>query len=108
MNGGYGASALNSVDSKFVDLITNMVSPDDDEKAKHRAFATVYDSKLILKRDLRKLLLVKTVANVGFMVPPPFGYATAVAAYAAHGVSNFEMAKIGKECVILEGLWKIS
>jgi hypothetical protein len=103
INGGYGASAFNSADKLFLKVAVGLISPEKEENAKHKAFATIYDSKRILKRDLRKRLIIKTIANAGFYVPPPFGWATMAAAYIAHADSNIEIGKDTKEYLILEG-----
>lgn len=103
IKGGYGASAFTSADKAFLKVAIGLISPDDEKKAKHKAFATIYDSKRILKRDLRKRLMIKTIANAGFFVPPPFGWATMAAAYIAHADSNYEIGKDVKEWLILEG-----
>jgi hypothetical protein len=84
-------------------VAVGLISPEKEESAKHKAFATIYDSKKILKRDLRKRLIIKTIANAGFFVPPPFGWATMAAAYIAHADSNLEIGKDTKEYLILEG-----
>ncbi len=103
IKGGYGASAFSSADKAFLKVAVGLISPEDEKKAKHKAFATIYDSKRLLKRDLRKRLIIKTIANAGFFVPPPFGWATMAAAYIAHAASNYEIAKDVKEYLILEG-----
>jgi hypothetical protein len=101
----YGAQAAGQIDGKFLDAIVNkLVSPKDEM---HYAFATIYDSKLSLKKSTAKRLIVKSIANAGLYVPPPWGWLTAIPAYAVHIGMNFELAKIGIEYVILEGLEKL-
>ena len=101
----YGAQAAGKVDAQFLDAIVNkLVSPKD---TKHHAFATIYDSKLSLKKSTAKRLIVKSIANAGLYVPPPWGWLTAIPAYAVHIGMNFELAKIGVEYVILEGLERL-
>jgi hypothetical protein len=101
----YGAQAAGKVDAQFLDAIVNkLVSPKD---TKHYAFATIYDSKLSLKKSTAKRLIIKSIANAGLYVPPPWGWLTAIPAYAVHIGMNFELAKIGIEYVILEGLEKL-
>lgn len=95
---------ITQADQKFLDFIVKFVSPTNKEKAKHKAFATIYDAKLTLKRDMTLRLTVKTVANLGFFVPPPWGYISAGIAWAAHLHSTVEIVKLGKEWFILEGL----
>jgi Putative Flp pilus-assembly TadE/G-like len=100
----YGVQALNPLDKQFVDFIVNkLVSPDGD-RAKFRAFATIYDSKFVLKKDTTEYLIAKSVANIGLFVPPPWGYISAAVAYGVHIYANVKLAKIGVEYVILEGL----
>jgi hypothetical protein len=98
----YGAKQAGELDKKFLDALVNrLVSRKD---AKHRAFATIYDSKLSLKKSTAKRLIVKSIANVGLWVPPPWGWLTAIPAYGVHIAMNLELLEIGKEYVILEGL----
>ena len=40
-------------------------------------------------------------------MPPPWGWISAIAAYAVHIKMNYDLAKIGVEYVILEGLERI-
>src|SRR5262245_20018706 len=78
----YGAQAAGKIDSMFLDAIVNkLVSPKD---TKHRAFAAIYDSKLSLKKSTAKRLIVKSIANAGLWVPPPWGWLTAIPAYGVH------------------------
>ena len=103
--GGYMAPALASVERPVLDFIVDkLVSPSDPKKATHKAFATIYDAKLTLKRDLMKRLVIMTVANLGFIIPPPFGFGTALASAAIHVWEMKEIALIAKEWIILEGL----
>ena len=102
--GGYGAGAYGSAEKPIIGAIVDLVSPKDQEKAKFTAFATIYDSKLVLKRKLSTHLLVKSVANLGFMVPLPFGIPTAIAAYIVHIYSSYKIIDLGIEYLILDGL----
>jgi hypothetical protein len=100
----YGVQALRPLDEQFVDFVVNkLVSPDNDRK-NFKAFATIYDSKFVLKKDTTAYLIAKSVANIGLFVPPPWGYISAAVAYGVHIYSNVKLAKIGVEYVILEGL----
>jgi hypothetical protein len=100
----YGVTALRPLDQKFVDFVVKkLVSPEGD-RAKFKAFATIYDSKFVLKKSTSEYLIAKSVANIGFFVPPPWGYISAAVAYGVHIYSNVKLAKIGVEYVILEGL----
>lgn len=100
----YGVTALRPIDQKFVEFVVKqLVSPEGD-RAKFRAFATIYDSKFVLKKSTTEYLIAKSVANIGFFVPPPWGYISAAVAYGVHIYANVKLAKIGVEYVILEGL----
>ncbi len=101
----YGAQAAGKVDGKFLDVVVNkFVSKKD---AKHKAWATIYDSKLALKKSTAKRLIAKSIANAGLWVPPPWGWLSAIAAYAVHIKMNYDLTRIGIEYVILEGLERI-
>lgn len=104
----YVPPVISSIDKALVERITNLVSPKDQEKAKSEAFATIYDAKMTLKRELAMLLPVKTFANIGFAVPPPWGYLTAIAAYGVHVYSSAQIVLVGKEWLILEGMEKVA
>jgi len=100
----YGAKALNSVDKQFLEFVVKkLVSPEGD-RAKFKAFATIYDSKFVLKKNTTSYLIAKSIANIGFFVPPPWGYISAAVAYGVHIYSNGRLVQIGAEYVILEGL----
>ena len=100
----YGVQALSQLDRQFVNFVVKqLVSPEGD-RAKFRAFATIYDSKFVLKKSTSEYLIAKSVANIGLFVPPPWGYISAAIAYGVHIYSNVKLAKIGVEYVILEGL----
>ncbi len=101
----YGAQAAGKVDGKFLDVVVNkFVSKKD---AKHKAWATIYDSKLALKKSTAKRLIAKSIANGLLWVPPPWGWLSAIGGYAIHIKMNLELAEIGVEYVILEGLERI-
>jgi hypothetical protein len=102
--GIYGEKALGGVEKQVINKLVDQTSPEDDDKAKSKAWATIYDSKIQLKMDLSKWLLAKTIANLGFFVPPPWGYISAAIAYAAHIYSDVQIAEIGKEWFIIEGI----
>ncbi len=104
IRGGYGASALTSADQKFLRTIVDYVAPDNQQKAKHKAFAAIYDARMTLKRDLAARLMTKSFANLGFLVPPPFGYATAIAAFGVHAYTQVQIVKIVFEWVKLDVL----
>lgn len=102
--GIYGEKALGGVEKPVINKLVDNTSPEDEDKAKSKAWASIYDSKIQLKMDLSKFLLAKTIANLGFFVPPPWGYISAAIAYAAHIYSDVQIAEIGKEWFIIEGI----
>ena len=101
----YGAPAAGKIDKPFVNaIVKDLVSKKD---KKHKAFATIYDSKLQLKKSTAKRLIGKSIANAGLWVPPPWGWLTAIPAYAFHIKMNYDLLMIGKEYVILEGFERL-
>ena len=103
MQGSTVPGALTTLDEKFLERVLKLVSPEDEN---HQVFATIYDSKLTLKKELAKYLLIKSVANLGFMVPPPIGYATAAISYAAHAAATVKILEIAKADLALTALGK--
>ena len=75
---------------------------------KMMAFATIYDSRMALKRQLAIILPAKSFANLGFLVPPPWGFATAAIAYGVHIAGTANIVLIGKEWFVLEALEAIA
>ena len=102
--GIYGEKALGEVEKPLLKVLTDSMVPENDDDGKSKAWATIYDSKLELKMDLSKWLLAKTIANLGFFVPPPWGYISAGIAYVVHIGADTQLALIAKEWFILEGL----
>lgn len=101
-NSIYGTDLVGKVDKPFVKaIVKDLVSKKD---KKHKAFATIYDSKVVLKRAVTPRLIAKFLANWLFLVPPPWGYLAAAGAYITHGVADEQLFEIGLEYVILEGL----
>ena len=100
----YATAILNSVEDPLIKFLAGQMAPDSDEAKKSKVFATIYDSKLELKMDFSKWLLVDTVSNLGFFVPPPWGYISAAIAYAAHIAADIQIVEIGKEWFILHGI----
>ncbi len=98
----YVPPGFGPADKKIVDLILKFVTPKSEENRKHRAFATIYDSKITLKGQVIKLLMLKSFANIGFLVPPPWGYLTAIPALATHLYGTGELILVAKEWIILE------
>jgi hypothetical protein len=98
----YGITqALTDADEEFLKFVADRMTAD---KGNHRAFATIYDSKLTLKKKYAKWLMRKSIANLGLFVPPPWGYATAAAGLGVHLKSTKEIAGITKEWLILMAL----
>jgi TolA-binding protein len=98
----YGANLARQVDDPFVNAIVNRLISR--ENGRHTAFATIYDAKLVLKKKTTKRLFVKSLANAGLWVPPPWGWLSAAVAYGTHLLMNKELLEFGIEYVILEGL----
>ena len=96
--------ALTALDEKFLERVMQLVSPEDEN---HQVFATIYDSKLTLKKELAKYLLIKSVANLGFMVPPPIGYVTAAASYVTHAYATKRILEIVKADLALMAFEKV-
>ncbi len=99
--GIYGLPVLTTVDEKIINFTTDRTSPDDEELD---AYAMLYDSRIRLKRELTGLLIAKSFANLGFLVPPPWGYATAAIAYGVHIYSTSQIVLIAKEWVVLDAI----
>ena len=98
---------VHQADARFLDTIVKLIVGKSSNDKKHTAFATIYDAKTTLKRQLVKQQLIKLVANGGLMVPPPWGVFVAPVAYAAHGYATYEILQIAKEWLILEALEKM-
>jgi len=62
----------------------------------------LYDARLTLKRELAVWLSAKAFANLGYLIPPPFGYPTAIAATITHVLGTAQIVLIGKEWLLLE------
>lgn len=90
---------LTETDRRIIDFIVNRSSPSGNGEM--RAFATLYDSRMTLKRKLRNWLAAKSLANIGFLVPPPWGYVSAAIAYGVHIAGTINVALIGKEWLLL-------
>lgn len=93
-----------SLDRKLIEFIVRRTSPSGDKPLE--AFATLYDSRLTLKRELAIWLTAKSIANLAFLIPPPFGYLPAIAAYGVHITASVNAALIGKEWLLLAVLEK--
>jgi hypothetical protein len=101
----YSPPPIPSIDRRVVKFVTDRTSPTD---GKMSGFATIYDSRMTLKRQLVVILPAKSFANLGFLVPPPWGYATAAAAYVVHIAGTANIVLIGKEWLVLEALEAIA
>jgi Putative Flp pilus-assembly TadE/G-like len=103
----YGTNFTGQLDKKFLNAVINKLIAKEGDDAKHHAFATIYDSKLVLKRATTKRLIAKFVANWLLYVPPPWGYLSAAAGYAIHAGANVQLVEIGVEWLILHGMEKL-
>lgn len=101
----YTPPPIPNLDLRVVKFVTDRTSPAD---GKMKAFATIYDSRMALKRQLAIILPAKSFANLGFLVPPPWGFATAAIAYGVHITGTANIVLIGKEWVVLEALEAIA
>ena len=102
----YGITpAVTQVDQDFLNFVANRVAADN---GNHRAFATIYDSKITLKKKFAALLVAKGIANLGLFVPPPWGYGTAAVALAVHIGATVKIAGITKEWLILSAMEEIA
>lgn len=102
----YGITpAITNADKEFLNFVADRMASND---GKHKAFATIYDSKITLKKKFSKLMIAKGIANLGLFVPPPWGYATAAGAYVVHLGATVEIAGITKEWLILSALEEIA
>ena len=101
----YSPPPIPTIDRRVVKFVTDRTSPANGEMT---AFATIYDSRMSLKRQLAVILPAKSFANLGFLVPPPWGYATAAIAYVVHIAGTANIVLIGKEWFVLEALEAIA
>jgi hypothetical protein len=101
----YTPPPIPNLDRRVVKFVTDRTSPADGKLA---AFATIYDSRMALKRQLAVILPAKSFANLGFLVPPPWGFATAAIAYGVHITGTANIVLIGKEWFVLEALEAIA
>ena len=97
----YVIPVLTQIDEKIINFTTDRTSPDDEELD---AYAMLYDSRIRLKRELTGLLIAKSFADLGFLVPPPWGYATAAIAYGIHIYATSQIVLIAKEWVVLDAI----
>ena len=101
----YSPPPIPTIDRRVVKFVTDRTSP---SNGRMSAFATIYDSRMTLKRQLIIILPAKAFANLGFLVPPPWGYATAAAAYVVHIAGTANIVLIGKEWFVLEAFEAIA
>jgi hypothetical protein len=99
----YGAiPPLTNIDKQLVDVIVNQIVSPSGNREKFHAFATIYDSKVALKKATTIALIGKTLGNVLLLIPPPFGYPTAPVAWAAHIAADIALLKIAQEYILVE------
>ena len=101
----YSPSPIPNIDRKIVDFVARRMSPSD---GRMTAFATIYDARMTLKRELSLTLTAKSFANLGFLVPPPWGFATATASYIVHIAGTVNIVLIGKEWIVLKAFEEIA
>ena len=101
----YSPAPIPNIDRRIVEFVTKRTSP---TNGRMSAFATIYDSRMTLKRELALLLPAKSLANLGFLVPPPWGFATAAASYVVHIAGTVNVVLIGKEWFVLRALEEIA
>lgn len=97
---------LTSIDKRIIDFVTNRTTPTGDKRFK--AYATIYDSKMTLKRELNVHLIAKNIADIGFFMPWPVNIATVPAAYATHIYSSAQIVLIGKEWLVLDVIEQVA
>ena len=97
----YAPPPIPSLDRRVVKFVTDQTSPSNGQMT---AFASIYDSRMALKRQLAVILPAKSFANLGFYVIPPWGFATAAVAYGVHIVGTANIVLIGKEWFVLKAL----
>ena len=102
----YTPQPIPNIDKRVVTFVTDRTSPVN--RGDMQAFATIYDSRMALKRQLAVILPAKSFANLGFLVPPPWGYLTAGIAYGVHIAGTANIVLIGKEWFVLEALEAIA
>ncbi len=101
----YVPDPLTEADETFLNFVVGQVSPGNEN---HRAFATIYDAKMTLKKELAKQLLIKSFANLGFLVPPPWGYIPAAGAYVAHGYATKKIFDLTVERFYLRAIEEVA
>ncbi len=104
---GFTPPFVMTLDRQIVDFVTARVTPENGNR-EFEACAAIFDSRMTLKRELAVLLPIKTFADVGFFVPPPWGYGTALIAYGVHIYSTSQIVLIGKEWVVLDVVEKVA
>ncbi len=102
---GFTPPPIPAIDKRIVDFVTRRTSPASDKMS---AFASIYDARMTLKRELALVLPIKAFADVGFFVPPPWGFGTAAVAWGVHIAGTTNIVLIGKEWVVLDALEAIA
>ncbi len=98
----YVPPLLTSIDKKLIEFVAKQTSPAGG--GDQTEFATLYDSRMTIKRGLSGWMTAKSVANLAYLVPPPIGYIPAIAAYATHIAGSVNVALYGKEWLLLRVL----
>ena len=100
----YVPAPVHNIDKRIVDFVVKRATRDKEFKA----FATIFESKMTLKRELNIQLIAKSLADLGFYAPYPFNLATVPVAYAAHIYSTSQIVLIGKEWIVLDVIEKVA
>jgi len=95
----YVQPPFTNLDRNIIRAVTRRTSPR--PSVDLEAFATIYDARMTLKRELVIWLTAKSVANAVFLIPPPFGIVPAIAAVATHVAATARIVLIGKEWLLL-------
>ncbi|GAB5402142.1 MAG: hypothetical protein Aurels2KO_03730 [Aureliella sp.] len=93
---------LTSIDKRLIEFVARQTSPAG--SGQQTEFATLYDSRMTIKRGLSGWMTAKSIANLAYLVPPPIGYIPAIAAYATHIAGSVNIAMYGKEWLLLRVL----
>ena len=77
----YVPPPITELDRRIIEFVARRTSPTNEQLD---AFGTLYDARMTLKRELAIGLSAKSIANLAFLVPPPFGYPPAILAVITH------------------------
>jgi hypothetical protein len=91
------------LDKQLIDFAVDNMA---DKNERYFAGATIYDAKLNLKRQLLQMMRLKSLANLGYFVPPfigpvPVGVVTAAAASLVHIYASAQIVLMVKEWMLI-------